>query len=225
VICTPAADFPPEAEPEEGFEEVGVTQGEDGGIRFLGVANPVDKPPSFRPHTSGLKGSAKNQTRRGLLDDLGGNMDILVLWTKAAECKNSDLEVGCTVDGATEANMLGLVDAAIEETNVAYLMSGIQTSLRLVHAYREPSYVESSSSAFNNALNAITSTSDGVMDDVHQKRTEYGADIVAMLIDDGQYCGIGWIGPRIDLMFSVTAWNCATGGYTFAHEVGHNMVR
>jgi hypothetical protein len=172
VICTLAANFPPEANPEEGFEEVEVVKGEDGGVLYLGVANPIDKPSFFLPHSSGLKRSASNQTRRGILDDLGGNMDILVLWTKAAECRNSGLRASCSVDAATEANMLGLVDAAIEETNVAYDMSGIQTSFRLVHAYRETNYVETNSNSFNNALNAITSTSDGAMDDVHQKRTE-----------------------------------------------------
>jgi hypothetical protein len=226
VICTPAANFPPKADPQEGIEEVQVVKGEDGGMCYLGVTNPINKPSSFVPRSSGLKGQpASNQTRCGLLDDIGGNMDILVLWMKAAECRNSGLSASCSVDAATEANMPGLVNVAIKETNVAYDMSGIQTSLCLVHAYRERNYIEMNSNASNNALNAITSMSDGAMDDVHQKRTEYRADIVGMLINDSQYCGIGWIGPRIDLMFSVTAWNCATGSYTFAHEVGHNMVR
>jgi len=46
---------------------------------------------------------------------------------------------------------------------------------------------------------------------------------VALIIDDSTYCGIAWVGPRIDRMFSVTAWNCATGYYSFGHEIGHNM--
>ena len=121
--------------------------------------------------------------------------------------------------------MRGRIALAIEETNAAYAISGVFTQLHLVHAYRDPFYVEASSDAFSAALNQITSTSDNVMDDVHTKRTAYGADLVAMIIDDASYCGIGWPGPAITHMFSVTAWNCATGYYSFAHEIGHNMVR
>ena len=47
--------------------------------------------------------------------------------------------------------------------------------------------------------------------------------MVAMLIDDSQYCGIAYVGPSKDWMFSVTAWFCATGYYTFGHELGHNL--
>ena len=60
--------------------------------------------------------------------------------------------------------------------------------------------------------------------EAHTLRSTYGADVVALIIDDAQYCGIAYLGPGIDLMFSVTAWNCATGYYTFGHEIGHNFV-
>jgi len=62
------------------------------------------------------------------------------------------------------------------------------------------------------------------MDDVHTKRELYGADIVAMIIDDSEYCGKAWLGPRESLMFSVvTDWNCVTGYFSFGHEIGHNQ--
>ena len=32
------------------------------------------------------------------------------------------------------------------------------------------------------------------------------------------------MGPKKHLMFSVVNWSCATGYYTFGHEIGHNMV-
>lgn len=55
------------------------------------------------------------------------------------------------------------------------------------------------------------------MNEAHTLRDEYGADLVALIIDDPQYCGIAYLGPRTDLMFSVTGWNCATGYYSFGH--------
>ena len=168
-------------------------------------------------------GSSSHQ-HRDLVDDLGGTIDVLVVWTKKAECRKSGLTAGCTLTATTENNIRGLIDLAVAETNTAYDLSGVTTQLRLVYAYRDPNYVEATTNAFNVALSSITSTNDGVMDDVHIKRNSYGADIVAMIIDDPQYCGMAYLGPSIDLMFSVTAWNCATGYYSFGHEIGHNMV-
>jgi len=46
-----------------------------------------------------------------------------------------------------------------------------------------------------------------------------------MIIDAQGFCGIGYGGPKKESMFSVTSWSCATGYYSFAHEVAHNMVR
>jgi len=177
------------------------------------------------------RGSRSNvqhyQHGRGLqvVDDSGATLDIMVLWSKKAECKHSQLEEGCTHTQATEDNMRGLINLAIDETNTAFNLSGILTSLRLVHAYREETFTESpiTGLTFLDALDKLASTNDGVMDDVHTKRTRYGADLVAMLIDDDHYCGIASPGPGKEKMFSVTAWNCATGVYSFGHEIGHNM--
>ena len=155
----------------------------------------------------------------------GGNiiMDIMLVWTKNAECRNSGLSRGCSPTAQTTANMEARLNLAIEETNTAFALSDINARLRLVHAYRHPDYVEASSDAFRSALYGMQNPSDGIMDDVHPLRTQYGADLVAMIIDDSQYCGLGYLGPSKSYGFSVTAWNCATGYYTFGHEVGHNL--
>ena len=109
-----------------------------------------------------------HRRRDQVIDDLGGTLDIMVVWTKQAECRKSFLPKDCTTfNSTTENNMRGLIDLAIAETNTAYTESGINTQLRLVHAYQEPNYVEASTDKFSSALNAITITTDGVMDDVH----------------------------------------------------------
>lgn len=164
---------------------------------------------------SGIRGSLFNQQQkqehRGLVDDSGSTIDVMVVWTKKAECRKSNLAAGCTNTATTENNMRGLIALAVAETNTAYSLSGVTTQLRLVHAYREPNYVEATSDAFGAALSSITGTTDGVMDDVHTKRNTYGADVVALIIDDAAFCGMAYLGPSVGLMFSVTAWNCATG--------------
>ena len=61
------------------------------------------------------------------------------------------------------------------------------------------------------SLNAVTSETHRKMEDVHARRVQYGADIVILIIDHSAYCGMAWLGPRKDLMFSVTAHNWPQG--------------
>ena len=168
---------------------------------------------------------ALGQPRDPVKDQDEVAIDTMVIWTKMAECKKSGLAVGCTLSSMTENNMRGLIDLALAETNTAFRLSGVTAQLRLVHAYREPNYVEEVFNAFGSALSSIKSKTDGVLDNVHTNRDTYGADIVAMIIDDPEHCGMAYSGPRNDLMFSVTAWNCATGFYSFGNAIGRNMVR
>merc|ERR1719221_2167400 len=173
--------------------------------------------------TFGLRGSSFGDRHlRGdrHLQASDTEIDVMVVWTAKAECKRANQPEGCTRNASTESGMRGLIDLAVEETNVAYANSGIGARLRLVHAAILPGYVEP---GFGDSLSQIRSQTDGQLDYVHTWREQYGADVVAMLIDDPQYCGLGYLGPRKDLMFSVTAWNCATGLYTFGHEIGHNF--
>lgn len=207
VECKPSSEYPDEGDALEVIEDVLV--GSSGLFRKL-VTDPVDQ------ERSRLRGPVTPiHNHRGLYDDLGGNLDTMVVWTKAAECRNSNLAATCTPTSQTEANMRALIDLAISETNTAYDLSGVTTQLRLVHAYRDATYTEVTGDAFSRALNEITSTNDNIMDDVHTKRAAYGADLVAMIIDDAALCGLAWLGPSYSRMFSVSSWSCATGYYSF----------
>jgi hypothetical protein len=138
--------------------------------------------PAINQHEpkSSLRGQDQQVNERRLYDDSGGNIDVLVIWTKAAECSNAGLASSCSVSSATESIMRGLIDLAIAETNTAYELSGIFTSLRLVHAYRDPDYVETGD--FYTSLDRVTGKNDGFMDSVHVKRALYGADVVHMIV-------------------------------------------
>lgn len=220
--CTPEDEFPEEEDPQNEVPEFlgtslpGDGDGDGGGGGFReSVTDPEDK-------INGLRG--RSDSGRRLVDDAGGNLDTMVVWTAAAECNNAGKATGCARDNFTEERMRGTIDLAIAETNTAYELSGINTELRLVHAYLDDSYTEAGGrDTFYDALDKITGTNDGVMDDVHDKRNTYGADIVALLVHDTALCGLAHLGPRASKMFSVTAWNCATGYYSFGHEIGHNM--
>ena len=183
--------------------------------------DPVDEETPDRVDTDNTKQNRLGHGRN--LQDDGSILDVMVVWTKKSECRESNLPKGCILTSTTEDNIRALIDLAVLETNTAYTASGVDTQLRLVHAYRHDSYDEDTGS-FSNALSRISSTTDGIMDDVHGQRTLYGADLVALIIDHSQYCGIAYLGPSITRMFSVTARACATGYFSFGHEIGHNLV-
>ena len=185
---------------------------------------------------SGLRGKAANQLKdlgdRFLAENHGDRdhrdlqskvvIDALVLWTANAECRNAGLTRGCAHTSMTSTAMTNLVLQAVAQTNVAFSNSGVNVQLNLVHS-QSSTYAEASTNGFNVALVDITTQNNGKLDEAHALRALHGADIVALLIDDPQSCGLGWLGPSAELMFSVTAWNCV-GGYTFAHEIAHNFV-
>jgi hypothetical protein len=158
-------------------------------------------------------------------DDSGKNIDIMVVWTRGAECRNSGKSQNCNPTSYTERNMMALVNLAIDETNEAFELSGVQTELRLVHAYRHPNYVEV---AVNPSFTALRDITYDTMGSVHEMREAYGADIVALMINANDSCGVGWnlanYGVHKDYMFSVSKYSCATGYYSFGHEIGHNFV-
>ena len=192
-------DYPDEADPpeEKGKDKPDLT-GRRLGLR--GITTSTDQ---------------QQQSHRHLNDD-GSKLDVLVLWTAGAECQTSGKAVGCTRTATTRNNMKNKINLAITETNLGYTESGVNTELNLVHAdYEGTSYDDSV--GFSQALSDIRGTSDGKMDHVHTLRTMYGADLVVLLIHNSQYCGMAYLGPSITSVFSVTAWNCATGYYSFGH--------
>jgi hypothetical protein len=219
VNITHVSDFPPEGEPIlENLQN-----------RKLPTVDSVPPRPTTKTmiipalHQQ-LEQTSDQEASRKLLDDLGGNLDVLVVWSVKAECARSSLSVDplCSVDATTEQTMKDHVALAISETNSGFAASGINTVLHLAHSYRDATFSEASSDAFSNALDDVRT---GNIAGVHEARTQYGADIVVLIIDDSQYCGLATsVGyPRIDIMFSVTSQNCATGYYSFGHEIAHNM--
>jgi len=166
VDITPTSEFPPEAEPSDtlGLMAAGIPFKE----RFLSDA-----------------------TRR--VSNAEVIIDVLVVWTKNAECAHSREETECQVNNKTMISMINLIELAIFETNVAYKKSGVGIKLELVHSYRSETYdePESSPDSFEQSLYALQGKDDGELDEVHQLRESHGADIVAMIIGDSRYCGMG----------------------------------
>jgi hypothetical protein len=63
---------------------------------------------------------------------------------------------------------------------------------------------------------------------VHALRNAHGADLVSLFIEGTSLCGFAWLMTAQSnafeaFAFGVVARICATGNYTFGHEMGHNM--
>lgn len=146
--------------------------------------------------------------------DAPGTVDMLVVYNQTARA----------AAGGTDA-MIATVYLAVEETNQSYINSAVNHRVRLVHV-AEVNYTETGN--FNTDLTRLQNGSDGFIDQVQGLRDTYGADAVSMIIETGNACGIGYLMQTLSNAFESHAYNvvarsCATGYYSFAHELGHNM--
>lgn len=149
----------------------------------------------------------------GGYDDRTAIIRVLVMYTAMA----MDDEGG-------EAAMQSRVVFAVSQANTVYANSQADTQLELAYTGLMD-YTESGNASTD--LSRWRSTSDGIMDSVHCLRNQAGADMCSLLVNNFNACGIAYlmtnVGPGFATSaFSVTDKDCING-YTFAHELGHNM--
>ncbi|HEX9945545.1 MAG TPA: M12 family metallo-peptidase [Thermoanaerobaculia bacterium] len=120
---------------------------------------------------------------------------------------------------SASGNITGLIDLAVAETNQGYTNSGVFIDLILAHR-SQVSYTESGN--FSTDLSRYRGTSDGYMDGIHSTRNSVAADVGVLIINNTQYCGLAsGIGSTASTAFAAVYWDCATGYYSFGHEIGH----
>ena len=150
----------------------------------------------------------------------GAVITVMVLYTPAAR----DAAGGAT---AIEA----LIGQRFSEMNAANDASAVWFDWKLVHV-GEVDYAESGN--INQDLENLKRTEDLILNDVHATRDTYMADLVAMVISEGNnnYCGIAYkpssLGTYLEeWAFGVTALDypgsLTCNPQTLSHELGHNM--
>jgi hypothetical protein len=117
-------------------------------------------------------------------------------------------------------NLEVMIQSAVDNTNAAFSNSEMNIEFELLHT-QEVNHTEQVST--NADLSWLTYNSE-----VATLRDEYGADMVSMITDAEDVCGLGWLQRDTGAYFekyaySVTTVDCAVGNLTFAHEHGHNM--
>ena len=146
--------------------------------------------------------------------DDGSVIEVLVVYTEEARI----------AEGGVSA-IESLIDLAESETNAAYSNSGVEHTISVV-AKKEIDFSENDFS-FSGTLSSAQS---GAISGLHALRDDNGADLVAVLVKgDNSLCGLAYLMTTVSSSFdafgySVTQTNCATGNYTFGHEIGHNMA-
>lgn len=142
-----------------------------------------------------------------------GPMRILVVYTPAAANDSQNIK--------DDVNLL------IRQFNQTLALNkNFKVTVQLAAAV-PVSYTESGDMGTD--LDRLSGKVEGFFDNIRQVRDKYKADFVHMIIHgSGDACGIGWLlDPQRpgsgDWTFSLSDYGCATGNYSFIHEIGHNM--
>ena len=167
---------------------------------------PPEHPPGFdRWVQLERPGATSPKIPDGAMADTAAEYTIIVAYTAAAK--------------SYAGNIDALIQLAEDETNDAYARSNIGTRTRVVQKY-QTAYVESGDMITD--LTRFRTPADGYADEVQALRDAASADVVILLTDAFDYCGIASaIQATESSAFAVVAASCATGYYSFAHEIGH----
>jgi Metallo-peptidase family M12 len=113
-----------------------------------------------------------------------------------------------------------LLAVAIDETNESFRNSGLgNISLRLVHT-QPLNYDGSMEDQFTHLYTMVDGI--GAFKNVKKLRNEKRADVVGLIIDNPNGCGLSTrVGPESDEAFFVVHHACVTVSMSMAHEIGH----
>ena len=131
---------------------------------------------------------------------------VLVNYTAQAKSKAGDIDA--------------LIDLALAETNQGYANSGVNARVELAHK-AQVAYTQSGT--LKTDRDRYADPADGHMDEIHAQRDAHGADVALLIVDDGdESCGSAKaIGAVASSAFAIADYDCATGNYSFGHEIGH----
>eukprot|EP00554_Chaetoceros_debilis_P014492 CAMPEP_0194118214 /NCGR_PEP_ID=MMETSP0150-20130528/34523_1 /TAXON_ID=122233 /ORGANISM="Chaetoceros debilis, Strain MM31A-1" /LENGTH=642 /DNA_ID=CAMNT_0038809521 /DNA_START=51 /DNA_END=1976 /DNA_ORIENTATION=+ len=212
-----------------------IITGEDGSIQVHQV------PISILPEEGGsnrMKGKdrmleATERDHLGMFgpEDDGSVIDVMCMYTPAALCDEVQFLVRRTGVECDQSNseyqniMREKCQLGIEETNVSYQASGINTRLNLVHSdIIGLNYVESHYDMCN-LLDDFRDSDIEVYRNIRNLRNTYRADLVITMLADSKYCGCGdaYDSGNASAAYSVVNISCSTGYYSFGHEIGHAL--
>ena len=130
--------------------------------------------------------------------------DLLVLTTDAARARYG-------------AGLDGMIVNAVSSANAAYVAGDVEITLRLA-GIRSTTVTEGAS--MDDALDAVSADPGA-----RQLRDQLGADVVVLVSDNTDYCGIAYLMTTASSAFAPYAYGVVSArclsAATLAHEVGH----
>ncbi len=173
-------------------------------------AEPLEGSSSPGPGLAPRSGGDPRSDDAGPRDD-GSEIDVMVVYTPAARRREGG-----------RAAIETLIDLFVAETNQAYANSRVIHRIRLV-LKKEVDYEEGVDTSTN--LTRLTGESDGYMDEVHEWRDLYAADIVHLITiyTAGGAGKAESIDLGADKAFSISTARGTLDSLIFAHELGHSM--
>jgi hypothetical protein len=143
--------------------------------------------------------------------------DLMVVYTPAA-CNRygRDANGGCSA-------LESMIQNAVTAANQAYLNSQVNLQLNLVHT-AEVAYTESGNDMTKSLYDLTNSGGNySAMDVVQGWRTTHGADLVSLITEDSNYCGIAWLMNGSSAYGYSVVYSSCLSSQTLAHELGHNQ--
>ncbi len=189
--------------------------GVDGSVHMV-AEDSIDYPPELEIPTpeapEGEAGASSNDAAGDITANAGPQVDVLAWYDDGA------LGIFGSAPNAEAA-----IAAAYNQFNDSADASGALAMLNVV----ELEYVSwTPPSSPVDAIVAIRSQTDGILDQIHTARDAVGADLVAVIGNMSGGCGIAYVPqsvPREDLGFSYTDGACVGGNLTLVHETAHNF--
>lgn len=163
-----------------------------------------------KPDTPSIKGGKLSETSLATAAVEVPVIRVMVHYTAAAKAG-----AGTAVKAIDD-----LITLSFAETNRSYQNSNINARVELAHA-AQVSYTESDNSDTDKQRYA--GVNDGFMDEVHQQRDLYAADLGVLMLEKlGGVCGsASKIGADAATAFVVVKRSCSAGSLSFPHELGH----
>lgn len=117
------------------------------------------------------------------------------------------------------------IEVMVARANLAYLISGINQELKLVHV-RQVDYTPSNNIVTD--LRRLARSGDGHMDEVFEHWERAGADVVSLWMDAGSGPGVAFVMDKDTVehapcAVSVVRWPDLDRNFSFEHELGHTM--
>jgi hypothetical protein len=184
------------------------------GVHRLLLVDQLKMPSCGNDMSHSIKAKAKADDA---VNSRTGSPEITVMVVYTTEAKNST---------GGNSQMENKIDLAITETNDSFADSGLGQRVELVYYDETIGYTEAPT--FGGILDDLRINGDGKIDWVHDVRNQVAADMVDLICDNYQYCGLAYLMTNVTASFeqwcfSVVNYSCAVGADVFAHELGHNM--